>query len=255
LHDTEVTSIFTDSTEGELVSIENALTPQEAFAVKSLGRCTRKILPLDIPFYHKRAFGLEHQIDNVGDYLQSGNVCTYLAGLLQMFAPGVAAQLTKIAVAAWEAADWGHARFGHMPDPRTTGVRTTEHLYYETTSQLGVHSDAGSNYTVVVSLSDPSEYEGGQFRLFSDNVMFKPKKLTAIVFRSEILHGVEPISSGKRETFATELWPLVDTPVGLAKPPPEVMNGLVADYLRDQSERRVCSAGEEPGFECKPSLL
>jgi hypothetical protein len=228
LHFTEVTSTFTSS-EGELVSIENAITPQEAFAVQSLGRCTRKVLPLDLPFYHKRAFGLAHQIDNEGDHLQSGNVCTYLSGLLQMFAPGVAAQLPKIAVAAWEVADWGGEHFGHMPDPRKTGIRTTEHLYYETTSQLGVHIDGGSNYTVVISLSDPREYEGGQFRLLSDNVMFKPNKFTAIVFRSEIMHGVEPITSGKRETFATELWPLVDTPAGLAKPSPETMFGLVAE--------------------------
>jgi hypothetical protein len=216
---TNVSSIWEDINECDLVIIKSALTPQEAFAVQSLGECIRKILPLDLPYYEKRAFAESDELHNNTDYLVSGNVCTFMAGTLQLFAPGVAAQISTIAKVAWQAGGWVEESFDSIPDPRTMGIRTTEHLSYETTSKLGVHCDCGSNITVVVSLSDPNEYQGGQFRLESNKVQFKPNKLTALVFRSEILHGVDPILSGKRETFATEFWPTTDSPLGkIARP-------------------------------------
>ena len=210
-----MTSYYEHKSEGDLVIIEGALSPQEAFVVQSLGRCIRKLLPLDVPFYEKRAFGQET------DYLASGNACTFLAGFLQLFAPGVEAQIMNIASVAWlsELSGWGNDGDISFPDPRTLRIRTTEHLFYQTTSQLGVHTDNGSTYTILVSLSNPEDYGGGEFRLETNNVKFKPQKLTAVVFKSDdTFHAVESVTSGQRETFTTELWAYLDTPAGQPRP-------------------------------------
>ena len=56
--------------------------------------------------------------------------------------------------------------------------------------------------SVTVSLSDPSEYEGGEFQIMhmGDNKMttMKPPMGTAIIFSSTTRHRVRPIKSGKR---------------------------------------------------------
>ena len=126
LPDDEVSSIYLDYHEHEeLVTIKWGLTPQEAFVVQSLAGCIRKVFPLNIPYFQKRAFyGLENKRDankTDDDYLMSGNVVTFMAGNLQIFAPGVAAQITNLALVAWEEAGWYKKRFGRMPDPRTYG--------------------------------------------------------------------------------------------------------------------------------------
>lgn len=214
-----MSSVYVDYHEREeLVTIKWGLTPQEAFVVQSLAGCIRKIFPLNIPYFQKRAFyGLEDEREDNktdDDYLVSGNVVTYMAGNLQMFAPGVAAQITNLALVAWEEAGWYKKSFGRMPDPRTMGIRTTEHLYYQNSTKLNVHCDCGSNYTVLVALSELDDYVGGEFRLGTNLVKFRPERLTALVFRSAMLHGVESIVGGTRETFATELWSTPDAPLG-----------------------------------------
>lgn len=221
----EMTSYYNHIRDGDLVFIEAALSPQEAFAVQSLGRCIRKLLPLKLPFYESRAFG------NETDYLKSGNACTFLGGLLQTFVPGVEAQLISIATVARESARWGDEEGLSLPDPQTLGIRTTEHLLYQTTSQLAVHQDFESVYTVVISLSNPEDYQGGEFRLTSINPKFKPERLTAIVFRSNFTeHGIEPILSGRRETFATEFWESMDVPAGWNRPGLQYFE----DYLKEK---------------------
>jgi PKHD-type hydroxylase len=57
--------------------------------------------------------------------------------------------------------------------------------------------------SVVVSLNNSSEYEGGQFKMMLDpNRVIEVKELkrkgTVIVFPSNIWHKVEPITKGKR---------------------------------------------------------
>jgi hypothetical protein len=216
--DNVVSSIYINHDENEeLVAIKNAFTPQEAFVVQSLAKCIQSILPLDLPYYQKRAFYSEDTADDEkteDDYLKSGHIVTFMAGSLQVFAPGVAARITQLALMAWEEAGWNKQRFGRMPDPRTTGIRTSEHLYYQNASRLNLHTDSGSNYTVLLALTDPDDYDGGEFRLLNKYAKFKPDKLTALVFRSAINHGVESITSGIRETFATELWSFHDAPQG-----------------------------------------
>lgn len=64
--------------------------------------------------------------------------------------------------------------------------------------------------TCVLMLSDPSEYEGGEFLLNLSNeqgaLRFKPKKGEVIMFPSYFSHQVNPVLSGTRKTLV--VWPL-----------------------------------------------
>ena len=84
----------------------------------------------------------------------------------------------------------------------------------------------GSDYTVLVALADPNDYDGGNFTLFPDGVetpttkiSIKPKRLSAIVFLSEFTHGVESCTPG-RKMLTNELWRYDDTPVFVNRPTP-----------------------------------
>lgn len=71
------------------------------------------------------------------------------------------------------------------------------------------HMDTGPNtgnrkLSVVIQLSSPDEYEGGDFEVMnSKNVQVAPKdKGTAIIFPSYILHRVTPVTKGVRKSLA-----------------------------------------------------
>lgn len=227
--------------------VENALNEHEADAVLALAECNRRYAPAT--FEHREFSNSE-----------GGNDVTYLAGFLQMVAPGVAYSVLKTAKTVWEAAGWSedertltpvdaeHHPDGSWtskyssewrPDPiKDCGIRTTEHLSYDEWKSLGFHEDAGSDYTVLVALSDPSDYEGGAFSICpeydntqdvyingdtncADKVSVRPKKLSAVVFLSEFSHGVEEIKSKGRRTFANELWRYGDVSAFEMRPTPE----------------------------------
>ncbi len=116
-----------------------------------------------------------------------------------------------------------------FPDPGTLGIRTAELLSYGYPSKLGVHVDDGSTYTVLVSLSNPEDYQGGEFLVeFAD---YKPEKLTALVFRSRITnHAVKEVTSGKRQTMTAELWESIDVPTGFSIPRPTQAD--VEEYMK-----------------------
>ena len=70
------------------------------------------------------------------------------------------------------------------------------------------HVDHGKNYykrkiSVVIQLTDPSEYEGGDLLIHTRNQPFAvPKGLgTCITFPSWMLHEVTPVTSGTRRTL------------------------------------------------------
>mmetsp|Transcript_23209 Transcript_23209/g.34611 ORF Transcript_23209/g.34611 Transcript_23209/m.34611 type:complete len:435 (-) Transcript_23209:575-1879(-) len=151
---------------------------------------------------------------------QGGNDCTYLAPFLQALCPPVMGTVKDIATLAWKAASWDVDEHIH-PDPLSLGVRTSEFLSYEGWPSLEAHKDVGSIYTIMISIKDPQEYDGGEF--FIQNSMMestnvKLEKLSAIVFKSDTIHGVRPITSGHRESFVTELWLNNDSPIGVCRP-------------------------------------
>jgi predicted 2-oxoglutarate/Fe(II)-dependent dioxygenase YbiX len=71
------------------------------------------------------------------------------------------------------------------------------------------HSDIGSGYTnmrklsMIVGLSDPSEYEGGELKLFINGELNvgKLKKGEVVVFPSFVQHCVTPVTKGVRQTL------------------------------------------------------
>lgn len=205
------------------VGIANAISPQEAQAVRALANCARRVIPNR---FETREFG------------GGGNDCTYLTVLLPLFLPTVAATVQRTAEVAYDAANWKeqvmiswNATYKEnvfLPPPGELGVRSSEHLTYKTIKHIGGHTDKGSIYTVVFSLSDPDTFQGGEFFLQTPTngtyVYLKPNKYSAVVFLSEETHGVENVRDGVRETFATEYWPFDDTPWDEWRPSrPEIM--------------------------------
>jgi len=119
------------------------------------------------------------------------------------------------------------------PNPHTDcGIRTAEYLSYDTWPDgLGYHDDTASDYTISIALSHPTDYEGGDFTLFPDKFVddhgpspeqqqhtFKAKRWSAVVFLSELMHGVEPIYTKGRKMFVSELWRYDDAPALITRP-------------------------------------
>jgi PKHD-type hydroxylase len=79
------------------------------------------------------------------------------------------------------------------------------------------HLDIGAKYTnrklsIIVQMSDPSEYEGGEVQLWVDRaepVTLEKDKGAVIIFPSYLLHRVTPVTKGTRRSLVT--W--IDGPV------------------------------------------
>ena len=166
---------------------------------------------------------------------QGGNDCTYLAPFLQVFCPTIATSVKDIATLAWKAASWDDVLADNNeehPDPRSLGIRTSEYLSYKGWPSLEAHKDIGSIYTIMISIKDPTEYEGGEFFVHTsmiESTNVKLDMLSAIVFKSNTIHGVRPIISGHRESFVTELWSNNDSPIGICRPTEEQWESFLLD--------------------------
>ena len=60
--------------------------------------------------------------------------------------------------------------------------------------------------SVVICLSSEKDYKGGIFKFIDLNKQFKFDIGDAIIFKSSLLHGVEPITSGKRKVLISFMW-------------------------------------------------
>jgi hypothetical protein len=201
------------------VEVSSALSDWEAQSVQALATCTRNNIQSQ---FVNRSFGEG----------KGGNDCTYLAPLLQAYLPDVAAKVVNIARLAWEAAGWDDDSC--YPDPRSLGIRTSEHLSYKGWRSLEAHKDIGSIYTTMIAFAEPEDYDGGEFFVqnkFYDPTDIKPNRLSAVVFLSDTTHGVRPIEGGRRKTFVTELWDNDDAPLGLNRPTPEKWEEFLADKV------------------------
>jgi PKHD-type hydroxylase len=73
--------------------------------------------------------------------------------------------------------------------------------YYDWHIDVGAHSTR-RKLSVVVQLSDPSEYEGGELQIHCGKVISVEKdKGTVIIFPSYLLHRVTPVTKGTRRTL------------------------------------------------------
>jgi len=82
-------------------------------------------------------------------------------------------------------------------------------LQYETGDFLKQHLDSGNteilqkrNWSLMVQLSDESEYTGGDFTV-GDYIMPKQKGFCCLFNGGSVLHEVTPVTSGKRISFIT----------------------------------------------------
>lgn len=214
------------------MTVGNAFSEQEAYGLESLAKCVQAVLPQELPFYEVRAFGEDETSETYGMYKKDGgNYCTYVAGLLQEYLPGVASTIYRVLQMTYDKNEWIDDSGRVLPPPNSLGLRTAEHLEYHRKGRLGLHEDSGSVYSISVALSDVNDYEGGYFQLRSPNALFKVPRLSAILFESEATHGVTDILGGERNVFVVELWDNDDVPKGVARPTHE-------DFATHKAERR-----------------
>ena len=217
-----------------LLQVNHALSEAEAYSVKALSECVREFMPDHI----------KHRAFEIG----GGNDVVYMASLLQKFLPGVASQLSSILHMA-------HTEVGVLnnpplffPDPSTLGIRTTEHLSYKEFQEgLGIHTDTGSVFTLLVALTDPRDFDGGHFFLYLagvGEVLFKTPRLSAFIFLSDTFHGVKPIPRGHRETFATEYWIYPDALAHETRPN-EVSYEYYMELVKDDPNAKYPPSDEE----------
>lgn len=62
------------------------------------------------------------------------------------------------------------------------------------------------DFSVLVCLSKSSEYIGGEFKFVDYKKEFKFDIGDVVIFKSELLHAVEPVTSGIREVLITFFW-------------------------------------------------
>lgn len=83
--------------------------------------------------------------------------------------------------------------FGSMWTPGTKG-----HLHLDAQGP-----EPFIEFSTIIYLNDPSEYEGGVIYFPNQNFEYKPKKYSAVFFPSagsEYIHGITTVTSGKRHT-------------------------------------------------------
>lgn len=75
--------------------------------------------------------------------------------------------------------------------------------WHEDTAISPYHENNVRKLSISLILSDPNEYEGGEFQLLTGKKMqsFKPPAGTAIIFPSIITHRVRPLKSGIRRSL------------------------------------------------------
>jgi len=97
--------------------------------------------------------------------------------------------------------------FGFVEDIQYT-------VYRENGGHYGWHLDRGSSggqaprkLSLVMQLSDPSEYEGGDLEVFTglEPTQMEKKQGLVVAFPSFVLHRVTPITSGTRRTLVVWL--------------------------------------------------
>jgi len=207
-----------------LVEIGNAISPEQAEAIKDLAACTQEYFP---------DTRLEHRDFGSG----GGNDCTFVNTLLQLFLPQVYKNVVRIAEMGYEEAGWGEQL--KLKPPSKCGLRTSEYLNYGQFKGLGGHEDQGSLFTVLFALSDPKGYRGGEYYIVPRDdhaYYFKPRQYSAILFLSETHHGVTDINveSGTREMFTNEFWLFDDPPWKGSHRPHETRMGMFENLVDEE---------------------
>jgi hypothetical protein len=70
---------------GDIVTVRNVLSEQEAYGIQSLAKCMKSLLPNKEPFYKDRLFGKGQYGESAQEELSlyaglGGNMCTFMQG-------------------------------------------------------------------------------------------------------------------------------------------------------------------------------
>lgn len=88
-------------------------------------------------------------------------------------------------------------------------------LYYNGDNDKKSFRDAHTDWTnyschrrmsVVIGLTDPNDYDGGELVFKNNNLVYKIGKGSAVVFDSKLLHEVTPVTKGKRYVLQSFLF-------------------------------------------------
>ena len=60
--------------------------------------------------------------------------------------------------------------------------------------------------SMIICLSNKNDYKGGIFKLVNLNKNFKLSKGDILLFKSNLLHGVEPVTDGIRQVIISFMW-------------------------------------------------
>jgi hypothetical protein len=80
-------------------------------------------------------------------------------------------------------------------------------LFYDGDNNEKAFRDAHTDWTthschrrmsIIISLSNPNDYEGGELYFKNDNIKIKLKKFSAVIFDGKMVHEVLPVVKGKR---------------------------------------------------------
>lgn len=96
---------------------------------------------------------------------------------------------------------WNYDIFGYDDSLQFTTYHATNNGHYDWHADFGP-TISNRKLSVVVQLSDPSEYEGGELQLQNPNIItMNKKKGLVVVFSSFVLHRVTPVTKGTRQSL------------------------------------------------------
>lgn len=203
-------------THDPLIDVKNSIDEDDIMQVSNLVRCVEICSESHVEDRH---------FNNSG--YGGGNNVTYVGGFIQNLMPEFIQHILTVASLATDYAGW-------RPHPFHLGIRCVEFLTYGPGTELLLHKDTNSVYTIVVMMSD-TNFEGGDFVIKTKTSLpghsvnnseqllqhRKPRRRDALLFDSNIEHGVEPITRGIRQVLVFELWAYEDVTAASLRPSPK----------------------------------
>lgn len=209
-----------------LVNVKDMVDLLDIIQISSLEACVRACSPTHVQD--------GHFYENSG--YSRGNNVTYVGGYIQMLMPDFIDHIFSALSLATDYAGW-------RPHPLHLGIRCAEVLSYGTGGELLFHKDTDSVYTVMIVLSE-SDFEGGDFVIKTEAAPMgrhldsrlvhrsSPDKADAILFDSNIEHGVETINRGIRKVLVLELWAYKDATPAHLRPTPASFSMMVPELIK-----------------------
>ena len=117
-------------------------------------------------------------------------------------------------------------------------------LYYNGDNDKKAFRDAQTDWTtyschrrmsIIISLSEPNDYEGGELVFPNDNLKYKLNKGSAVIFDGRMVHEVLPVTKGKRYVLQAFLFD--ETGWSLKKEKNGYNNYALFDY--DENKNKV----------------